>query len=166
MKKLLLLAGVVVLTASSQVYAQEATAQDCPCPPPCGTQNPEFAPRGEHMQRPPHFDMKKFEEELNLTDKQKEQAKALREKQFETAKPLLDKLRANEEDSQAIKQQLRDLRKQGKQDFEALLTDKQLKKLEKLKSEQKDNFKGHHGDHRRPPMPPQCNCGCNNKTAE
>jgi Spy/CpxP family protein refolding chaperone len=164
MKKLLLLAGIVALTTSSQVFAQDTTTPACPCPPPCETQKPEFAPRGDHMQRPPHFDMKKFEDELNLTDKQKEQAKALREKQFEAAKPLLDKLRANEEESQALRQQLRDLKRQGKQDFEALLTDKQLKKLEKLKSERKDEFKGpHRGDHRRPP---QCNCGCNNKTAE
>ena len=162
MKKLLILAGVIALTATTQVFAQDETAkpEKQPCPiQQCEKRGPEIGCPAR-MHRPP-CDMKKFEDELKLTDKQKEQAKQLREKQKEAAKPLIEQLQAKEQEAQAIRAQLKELRIQGKKDFEAILTAKQLKKLEALKAQRKHEFakRGHKGDmHRRPPMPPQCKC--------
>ena len=66
-----------------------------------------------------------------------------------------------------LRQQLREQRIQDKKEFEAILTDKQLKKLEKLKQEHRQEFAKRHkaGMHKRPPMPIpcECNCGCKKK---
>ncbi len=162
MKKLLILAGVIALTATTQVFAQTETqvAPDKkPCPTECCKKGPDFA-RPDKARRH-HGNMKKFEDELNLSAKQKEQAKQLREKQMETAKPLFEKLKANEQESREIKDQLHQLREDGKKEFEAILTEKQLKKLEQLRLERKKEFakKDRQGDlHRKPPMPPPCKC--------
>lgn len=158
MKKLLLLAGVIALTCSTQVFAQEDCTQNKQTPCPIETRKPE-PPQCQKMARPEcHF--KRFEEELQLTDKQKEQAKQLREKQMQAAKPLFEELKAKELEAQVLREKLRDLRLEGKKEFEAILTDKQLKKLQELKAERKMKFKKHHRGnfHKRPPMPPQCKC--------
>ena len=167
MKKLLILAGVIALTATTQVFAKTeapAAPDKKPCPTECCKKGPDFA--RPDKARKPHGDMKKFEDELNLSAKQKEQAKQLREKQMEAAKPLFEKLKANEQESREIKDQLHQLREEGKKEFEAILTDKQLKKLEQLRLERKKEFakKDRQGDlHRRPPMPPPCKCNDNPK---
>lgn len=162
MKKLLILAGVIALTATTQCFAQEEATPAAR--PTCPIENCEKpAPAvgcPEKMHRPP-CNMKKFEDELNLSAKQKEQAKQLREKQMEAAKPLFEQLRVKEQEARELRIQLRELRIQGKKDFEAILTDKQLKKLEKIKAERKQEFakRPHRGMmHKRPPMPPQCPC--------
>lgn len=102
----------------------------------------------------------KLEEELGLTTQQKEQAKQLREKEMEAAKPIVEQLKQKEKEVQELRAQLRDLHVQGKKDFEAILTDKQLKKLEQIKAERKQKFEKHrkHHGHKRPhpcpkPMP-------------
>ena len=166
MKKLLL-AGVVAISCSVPVFADEAVqpVQPGPCPiERCQKPGPEFA-HPERMHRPPCFDMKKFEDELNLTDKQKEQAKAIREKQMEAAKPIFEQLKQKEKEAWELRQQLRELRVQNKKEFESILTDKQLKKLETLKQERKAEFAKRHkaGMHKRPPEKCECNCGCNKK---
>ena len=172
MKKLLLLAGVVAISCSVPVFANEAVqttqpVQQRPCPiERCQKPGSEFA-HPERMHRPPCFDMKKFEEELNLTDKQKEQVKALREKQMEAAKPIFEQLKQKDKEVLELRQQLREQRIQDKKEFEAILTDKQLKKFEKLKQEHRQEFAKRHkaGMHKRPPMPIpcECNCGCKKK---
>lgn len=162
MKKLLILAGVIAITCSTQVFAQENCTQDKQ--PTCPIEARKMPP--QHCKRAfnPECGFKKFEDELNLTNKQKEQAKQLREKQMEAAKPLFEELKAKELEAQAIREKLRDLRLEGKKEFESILTDKQLKKLQEMKAERKQEFARHHkGDfHKRPPMPPQC--GCDKKT--
>ncbi len=171
MKKLLLLAGVVALTCSTQVLAQEGITPEAKGPCPIAKCERRLTPdmgcpdRMRRPHHPPRFDMKKFEDELNLTDKQKEQIKQLKQKEMEAAKPLFEQLKTKEAEAMAIRKQLRDLRIQNKKDFEAILTDKQLKKLEKIKAEHREKFakRPHRGEfHRRPPMPPvcKCNCGC------
>jgi len=152
MKKLLILAGVIVLTTTSQVFAADCqNAKKGPCPlQKCEKQQPLEAGCPGRMHRPHHPDIKRLEEELNLTDKQKEQLKQIKQKEFEAIKPL--------------KEEMVKVFQQSKQDFEAILTKDQLKKLETLKTERKQEFaRRHRGDmHRRPPMPPadKCNCGC------
>lgn len=182
MKKLLILAGVIALTATTQVMANEKPTPQSPCP----LQSQE-APKPEfgcpNKMKKPCFDIQKFEQDLKLTDAQKEQAKQIREKEAEAVAPLKEQIKAKHQEMEAIfnerltlkerqeklapiqkdlhalKLQIRDIHKQSKQDFEAILTAKQLKTLHKLKAEAKKEFKSHHrkGDmHRRPPMPP-CN---------
>lgn len=167
MKKLLLLAGVVAISCSVPVFADEAVQTISPGPCPierCQKPGPEFA-RPERIHRPPCFDVKKFEDELNLTDKQKEQAKAIREKQMEAVKPIFEQLKQKEKEAWELRHQLRELRIQNKKEFEAILTDKQLKKLETLKQERRYGFAKRHkaGMHKRPPVKCECNCGCNKK---
>ena len=165
MKKVLLLAGVVVMSLSVPVLADEAVNAEpqtvCPIER-CQKPGPEYV-HPERMHRPPHFDMKKFEDELGLTAKQKEQVKQLREKEMEAAKPIFEQLKVKDKEVQELRHQLKELRVQGKKDFEAILTDKQLKKLEAIKQERRQEFgKRHRAElHKRPPMKCNCNCGCN-----
>ena len=158
MKKLLILAGVIALTCSTQVLAQDDCIPNKEMPHAIEIKKPE-QPQCQKMTKPEcHF--KRFEEELQLTAKQKEQAKQLREKQMQAAKPLFEELKAKELEAQVLREKLRDLRWEGKKEFEAILTDKQLKKLQELKAERKMKFKKHHRGnfHKRPPMPPECKC--------
>ncbi len=165
MKKLLVLAGIIAMTCSTQVFAQENCAQDKPLP--CPIEAKKHQPPHCKNMRGPKCDFKKFEDELNLTDKQKEQAKQLREKHMETAKPLFEQLKQKEQESQMLREQLKELRIQNKKEFEAILTDIQLKKLQEIKAERRYKFAQHHRGnfHKRSPMPPQCKCKCEKKSS-
>ena len=60
-----------------------------------------------------------------------------------------------------LKKQIHDIKNEGRKEFESILTDKQLKKLEKLKAEAEQNFKKHmprKDMHRPHPMPIECKC--------
>lgn len=149
MKKLLILAGLVALTCSTSVFAEDNVAV-CPAK----NQPPQEIQHCRKIHKP-KCDFKKFEDELGLTAKQKEQAKQLREKQMEAAKPIVEQLKQKEKEVQELRAQLRDLHKQGKKDFEAILTDKQLKKLEQMKAERKQKFEQHRRHHR-PDRPLPC----------
>lgn len=182
MKKLLILAGVIALTTTTQVFAQDNAKPQGPCPlVQKEAPGPEFGCPAKMKKH--HFDIQKFEQELKLTDAQKEQTKALREKQEAAVAPIKEQIKAKhqemeaifnerltlkerqeklapiQKDLRALKAQIRDIRMQGKKDFEAILTKKQLKQLDKMKADAKKEFKAHRpkrcGDmHRRPPMPP------------
>lgn len=185
MKKLLIVAGVIALTATTQSFAQEISVpqQPSPCPETQEFAGPEFAP--PMRMHKPHFDMNKFEQDLNLTDAQKEQAKQIREKDAEAMKPLFEQIKTKRQEIEQIfnerltvkerqeklepihnqirelKKQIRDIRIAGKKEFESILTDKQLKKLEKLKADTRQNFRRPmppKGMHRPHPMPIECRC--------
>lgn len=167
MKKLLIMAGVIALTSTTQVFAKECPKAEGPCPikepPAIGV----VAPCPQKIQRCP-FDLEKFEKELKLTDEQKEKAQQLRDSAEEAIKPIRAQMQDKKKEAEeifnmkltlkerqeklapihnemfALNKQIRDIRIQNKKDFEALLTDKQLKKLEKIKAEHKSEFKARH----------------------
>ena len=95
MKKLLILAGVIALTATTQVYAQD---KQSPQPCPFNHQEaPKMMPVCPCKMHKPLFDMKKFEQELKLTDAQKEQAKQIREKEVKALEPIKEQMKLNQQ---------------------------------------------------------------------
>lgn len=156
MKKLLILAGIVAITCSTQAFAQENAVQDT-VNNQAQIECPEQKQQCKVMQKK-QCKLQKFEEELNLTTKQKEQLKELREKQKAEAEPLVQQIKQKENEIKELRGQLRDLREQNKKDFEAILTDKQLKKLNELRAERKAKCMKHHKRHGHRPAPQPCNC--------
>lgn len=175
MKKTLILAGLLAFTMSSAMANEQP-----PCPPPDAQGRPPME-QGKFQPPPPDhkkMDAKRaeFENKLKLTDEQKAKAKEIRLKGHEEMKPIMDKLQEKRKEAQAIKasktepqaqeaqlakireevkvlkKQARDLRIKNMQEFEAILTPKQKKTLEKMKKEGRKNFKKHHP--KRPPCPP------------
>ena len=182
MKKTLILASILAFAASTQVYAAEeqAAVPTKAAEPAVENQAPDF----QKPPRKPECDKKKaeFEKRLKLTDEQKAQAKEIRMKGHEQMKPIMEKMKALKDEEQAVKRsriaveeqqakikelrgqmrelhkQAREIRRQNMQEFESILTKKQLKELNKMKEEGRKHFekefKKHHGDHIRPPFPP------------
>jgi Spy/CpxP family protein refolding chaperone len=178
MKKVLILAGIVALTATTQVFAQDAQNPKGPCPMMGGER-----PRVECgcPQKGPHGNFKKFEEELNLTDVQKAQLKQIKEKEARAVRPLCDRIQAKRQEAEGVfnekltaqerqaklapidreieqtRAQIKDIKHQSREEFKSILTNKQAKKLEKLKKQDRkkmqklDKKNGHVG---RPPMGP------------
>ena len=189
MKKLLILAGVIGLMSTTQVFAEDtapvADKPQGPCPmTQCGRPNVG----GDFHKMRKHPDFKKFEETLKLTDEQKAKAKEIRDNEREQIKPLFDKIAEKyneqkeimnqkltaEERQQAlapIRKEIHELRgeihkikKQSRESFEAILTSKQVKQLNKMKEDARKEFqkrfeKGRPDGHNRiHPMPPRCHC--------
>lgn len=181
MKNLLLLSGIVALTMSCSAFAAPVSPCPGPCPMPC----PEAMSRPCPMfdaERPekPHCDKKKFIEDLNLSKKQQEQVEQLKAKEKDAIAPLKEQIsvkkqeidaicnerltvKERQEKLQPVNNEIRELRKQihevkvqYRTEFEKVLNDKQLKKLQDLKQQRKHDFHKRHRDgmHRRPPMPP------------
>ena len=186
MKKLFIVASIIGLMTTSQVFADEAVQPadrpQAPCPmTQCGR------PDGFHKMKK-HPDFKKFEETLKLTDEQKAKAKEIRDNEFQQIKPIFDKIAEKNREQQAIMEQrltakermealapirkeihelrgeIHKIKKQGRESFKAILTDKQVKQLEKMKADARKDFekkfgKQHrHGDRMHRPMPPRCHC--------
>ena len=197
MKKSLILASLLAFTMASAIAAEQTT--NCPCekcPPRPPMEQGKFQPPsadGKFQPPPPpkgeRPDNKKadFEKKLKLTDEQKAQAKAIRQKGHEEMKPIFEKMKAKKTEAKAIRentalseeqksQQLgqirkemkalhkeaRDLRFKNMQEFESILTDKQKKTLEKMKEEGKKKFQKEHKRHPAPfgPAKGKCQCGC------
>lgn len=115
-----------------------------------------------------------FEKRLNLTDKQKEKAKAIHQKGFEQMKPVMEQIKAIRKDiketkksdldekakSEKIKKDFEELkaldkkaheiRKENGKEFEKILTKKQKKELDKMKAEGRARFEKEHRP--RPPF--------------
>ena len=163
MKKTLLMAAILTLGATTVAYA------GCPCgngqcgcpagaPPKAGK---PCVQRPGNFQRPPRVNM---DEKLNLTDDQKAKAKELRMQGREQMRPIMEAIRTKQEQKALIKRstditteakleqieklnnqinalhkQAHDLRLKNERDFEAILTSKQKKELDKIKSEAKAN---------------------------
>lgn len=168
MKKLLILAGVIALTSSLQTFAQEAPAdaqRSCPIKKECPGTKTDCHNKIKKM----HCEaIKQFEEELKLTEEQKAQAKQIRESEAEKIKPIAEQMKLKHQEMKeildmqltfkerqeklapvrkdmfALKKQIFDIKSQSKKDFEAILTKKQIKKLEKIKQEHRAEFKKNH----------------------
>ena len=178
MKKTLILASLLAFTMSS-AFANEPTkaisAEGKRPPIERKYQGPPKFDKEKMAQKQAEFEAK-----LNLTDEQKAQAKEIRLKGHEEMKPIFEQMQAKKleidtvkangsltvdeqkaqlkclfEDMGVLKKQARDLRIKNMQEFEAILTDKQKKTLEKMKQEGKKNFKKHHQKRHQ--------CPCKNK---
>lgn len=114
-----------------------------------------------------------FEKRLNLSDKQKEKAKAIHQEGREQMRPIIMQIQAKRQEIDAIKRsklaeraqqerisqleeeiaglnkQAREIRKKNTQDFEKILNKKQKAELEKMKAEGRARFERQH-----PPRPP------------
>ncbi len=174
MKKLLMLAGILAITVSSQCIAADNTAQNGAPKPPCN------CAQAKRPDKPP-FDKEKFEKRLKLTDAQKEQARVIREKGHEQMKPIMEKIKEKHEEINAVRlskltQQMKDekvnqlrkeikelkkqantIRNQNMREFESILTTKQLKELNKMKEEGRKAFEKAHKKQllKMPPMDPE-----------
>lgn len=167
MKKTLILAAAFVFATSLMSFADTdktvTTTQkagktiDRPAPP-----NFNKPPKG------PDFQKRKaeFEKRLNLTDEQKAKAEQIHKQGFEKMKPIMEKIKqkhqelkalqaeqneANKEKIEqlrkelgALKKEAHEIRQQNMKDFDALLTKKQKKELDKIKEEGRKKFEQEH----------------------
>ena len=156
MKKLLILASVLMFATSVVSFAQTTEP----------TQAPKLNKQHCKMQPPkgPDFQKKhaEFENRLKLTDEQKKQAEELHKKGFEQMKPIMEKMKEKQKEAFALKdktdeqsiqqreelkkqigalrKEAGDIRKQNMKDFEGILTKKQQNELQKIKEEGRKNF--------------------------
>ncbi len=114
-----------------------------------------------------------FEKRLNLSDKQKQKAKAIHQKGHEQMKPIMQDIEAKfkelkeikdstaltdaekeakisqiKEELKPLKQKADTIRKENSKELEKILNKTQKKELEKMKQEGRENFRKHH-----PPRP-------------
>lgn len=156
MKKtfLLLLLGVsLILPSTMPVSAQEQTNN---------SQSVMYKHPSKEQMR------KQFEERLNLTDKQKEKAKAIHKQGREEIKPVMMQIELKRQEIQTVKlsriaeraqkekieqlsaeikeleKQAQDIRKKNSQEFESILNKKQKAELEKMKAEGRERFERYH----------------------
>lgn len=169
MKKTLILASLAALVMTPAFAEQKAVTTPAP------QTIQDKAPAFEHKKPSPEEMQKRaaeFEKRLKLTDEQKAKAKEIRQKGHEEMKPIMDKIqekrqeiravklsrmaqRAQEEriaelrkEIGALKRHAHELRMKNMQEFESILTKKQLKELNKMKKEGRKKFdaefKKHH----------------------
>lgn len=163
MKKVLILAGILALTMSSQVFAADTATQTA------ATDEQKIEKPCNKMQHPPKNRKSiEFEKRLKLTDTQKEQAKQIHQKGFEEIKPVMEKIELKKEEINAVKRsklapeaqaeqivqlrkeiralkkEARDIQIKNMKEFESILTDKQLKELKKMKEEGRKQFEKNH----------------------
>ncbi|MBP3847790.1 Spy/CpxP family protein refolding chaperone [bacterium] len=159
MKKLL---SIMFMTAAIAFGSAQVMAQE--------TQTASPLKKGG----PQHEKMKqKFEQRLNLTEKQKEKAKKIHEKGAKQMKPVMEKsmalrkeigeIKKSDLDESAKKEKIeakfkelrelhkkaKEIRKQNGEDFEKILTKDQKEELTKMKAEGRKKFERKH-----PPRPP------------
>ncbi|MBP3821441.1 Spy/CpxP family protein refolding chaperone [bacterium] len=164
MKKLSILIATIALLSGISVQASETANTET-------NAKPAFT-----MKRHPNKEMvrQKFEQRLNLTEKQKKKAKTIHEKGMEQMKPIMEQsgeIRKNMkalkddknldetlkkeqmnkyiEELKSLDKKARDIRKENSKEFEKILNKKQKEELSKIKSEGRANFEKHH-----PPRPP------------
>lgn len=149
MKKLLLVASAIALLSTTTVFADEAVDPYKPQTLPAPLENtikikmPDSVAQQNvktDVKKAPRFDVNKFEDELGLTDAQKAQAKEIREKAKESSKGIFEQIKTKKAEIKELKNQLKEIRVQSKKDFEAILTEDQLKKLETIRQERKQQF--------------------------
>ena len=108
-------------------------------------------------------ELEDFEKRLNLTQEQKDIAKAQRAKSIEKIKPLIEQINAKKEEMakvspekdaelynkleaeiRALRRQCHEVRKENMKAFEASLTDVQKKEMQKMKEEGRKRFEARH----------------------
>lgn len=190
MKKALILASLITFTMTSAVFAAETAA---PTVTPVAVKQETPQQPNLDKPRPPRHESV-FEQRLQLTDAQKTKAKELRMKSHKEIKPIMEQIKAKhqeieavklskistqaqEEKIEALKGEMRELNKKAHEirmknmkEFEAILTKKQLKELEKIKKEGRKKYEQQHkkghcpycgkrgfkpGFGPQPPMPPK-----------
>ncbi len=111
---------------------------------------------------------KQFEERLNLTEKQKEKAKAIHKQGRDEIRPVIMQIEAKRQEIQTVKltriseraqkeridqlnseikeleKQAQEIRKKNSQEFENILNKKQRAELEKMKAEGRERFERYH----------------------
>lgn len=158
---LLLLSTILTLSGTS-VYATEKT----------GTTKPEEIKQQEVVnkpERPSKEEMRKqFEQRLNLSEKQKEKAKALHTQGREEMKPIMAQIKQKHQEIEMVKmsrmaeqmqqekiaqltaeiqtleKQAHEIRKKNSKEFERILNKKQKAELEVMKAEGRARFEKDH----------------------
>lgn len=167
------LSAIIVLISVNNICIAETKGNDFPPTPPFGHfdngDNPPPPPHEFMGKRPSKEEMEakklEFERRLNLTEAQKKQIEADKQKDRETIKPIIERTKTlkrelheidenttlsqqeKEAKVQKMKSELRELhilankcRKENMQRFEAILTDKQKAEFSKIKEEQKQEM--------------------------
>ncbi len=162
-----------------QGKAQAPCSKDCKCQKPAMTDEQKAEMKAKMDEKRAEFDKK-----LGLTDEQKAKSEQIRKDGFEKMKPIMDQIKVKKDEIKTIREngsltqaeanakvqalhkeimelkgQAKEIRKQNMQDFEAILTDKQKKTLEKMKQEGRKEFAKKHkakkiGGFDGRPMPP------------
>lgn len=164
MKKTLIMASLLVFALSTTVSAQETPAVKGK---PANSLQKTVKPQ-------PNKKRVDFDKRLKLTDEQKVQAKEIRKKGFEQLKPIVDKIKDKKQQIETVKlskisvqvqqerinklnKEILELRKtaheirvQNMKEFEAILTKKQLKELNKIKEEGRKKYEQERKKHPRP----------------
>ncbi len=159
-------------TSSNTTYAQKQTTATKVKPSDDFGRPPRF-----DKDRPPKPPMAKLEEELNLTDKQKEQAKANRIKARKEMKPIMEQIHAKKEavldvmdsdlseekqqeqiqklqkEIKALYEKANTIREKNMKEFENILTTEQKAKFEKIKKEHHPHGQCKNCERRMPPPP-------------
>ena len=161
---ILLLASVLTITGST-AFAQKAEAPKTEAPKTTEAQPPKTpecnCPNKEEMK-------KQFEQRLNLSDKQKEKAKAIHQQGREEMAPIMAKIKQKHQEIemvkmsrivekdqkekidkltieiQALEKQAHEIRKKNSQEFEKILNKKQKAELEQMKAEGRARFEKFH----------------------
>ena len=169
MKKLLILAGVIGLMSTTQVFAQDVTTKiDQPQGPIPMTKCDKPTKGGECHKMRKHHDFKKFEEALNLTEEQKAKAKAIRDNEKEQIKPILEKIGEKYKEQKEImdkrltfderQQELAPIRKEIRElrgEIHKIMKDNAKKEFKKARKDGR-----HPGWDKRRPMGPKFGCPC------
>lgn len=183
MKKLVLASTLILFLSVGA-----ANAQPCPLegqkPTPKMEQKCQKPPMNPEMKAKMEQKKAEFDKKLGLTDEQKTKAEQIRKDGFEKMKPVMDQIKVKRDEIKTIREngsltqaeanakvqalhkeigelkaQAKEIRKQNMQDFEAILTDKQKKTLEKMKQDGRKEFAKKHkakkiGGFDGRPMPP------------
>lgn len=159
MKKYLIILGLLIITsgvAGAQQFQNTTNDRQAPPPPPQMSAEDRAAKEAE------------FEQKLGLTDEQKQQAKKLRLDDREKMKPVMDKLRACEQEAMTVRnsslteqqkseklnainndiktyhKQLHEMRRANMTSFENILTTEQRQILKNMRQEGRKEFQKKH----------------------
>ena len=172
MKKLLIMACTMCILGGTA----NAAINNIPEKAGINKQNPQVerkAPDMEQVKRIRKAHENAFEQKLGLTEVQKLKARELRKTGHEKIKPVMDEIKANKKEAEAVRnskltveaqeeklividknlaeleKQAQTIRKQNMKDFESILTKDQKKILKNMKKEGRKNF-----DKNRKQLPP------------